>query len=76
MRRTDFEKEQMLSSRANLCGKTATVIAKAFRGELVPENPNDQPASALLERINAEREGAPMPGRWKAKSRRTGGSTG
>ena len=27
------------------------VLAKAFRGELVPQDPNDEPASALLERI-------------------------
>jgi type I restriction enzyme S subunit len=31
------------------------VLAKAFRGELVPQNPNDEPASMLLERIKAER---------------------
>jgi type I restriction enzyme S subunit len=27
------------------------ILAKAFRGELVPQNPNDEPAGALLERI-------------------------
>jgi type I restriction enzyme S subunit len=32
------------------------VLAKAFRGELVPQDPNDEPASVLLERIRAERE--------------------
>lgn len=31
------------------------VLAKAFRGELVPQDPNDEPASVLLERIRAER---------------------
>ncbi|WP_339156755.1 restriction endonuclease subunit S [Sinorhizobium medicae] len=31
------------------------VLAKAFRGDLVPQDPNDEPASILLERINAER---------------------
>ena len=31
------------------------VLAKAFRGELVPQDPNDEPASALLERIRSER---------------------
>lgn len=31
------------------------LLAKAFRGELVPQDPNDEPASVLLERIAAER---------------------
>jgi type I restriction enzyme, S subunit len=31
------------------------VLAKAFRGELVPQDTSDEPASVLLERIRAER---------------------
>jgi type I restriction enzyme S subunit len=31
------------------------ILAKAFRGEIVPQDPNDEPASVLLERIKAER---------------------
>jgi type I restriction enzyme, S subunit len=30
-------------------------LAKAFRGELVPQDPNDEPASALLARIDKQR---------------------
>lgn len=33
-----------------------SILAKAFRGQLVPQDPNDEPASVLLERIRAERE--------------------
>ena len=33
-----------------------SILAKAFRGELVPQYPNDEPAAVLLERIRAERE--------------------
>ena len=35
-----------------------SILAKAFRGELVPQDPTDEPASVLLERIRAEREAA------------------
>lgn len=32
----------------------AQCLNKAFRGELVPQDPNDEPASALLERLRTE----------------------
>ncbi len=32
-----------------------SVLAKAFRGELVHQDPNDEPAEKLLERIMAEK---------------------
>lgn len=32
-----------------------SVLAKAFRGELVPQDPNDEPAEKLLERIKKEK---------------------
>lgn len=34
---------------------TPALLQKAFRGELVPQDPNDEPASVLLERIRAQR---------------------
>ncbi len=33
----------------------AEATERAFRGELVPQSPSDEPASVLLERIRAER---------------------
>jgi len=48
---------------------TQSILAKAFRGELVPQDPNDEPASVLLERIKAQRAAAPKAKRGrKAKA--------
>ncbi|GAA4015292.1 type I restriction-modification system specificity subunit [Deinococcus rubellus] len=49
---------------------TPALLAKAFRGELVPQDPNDEPASVLLERIRAARAMSgdkPKRGRGAAK---------
>ncbi|WP_295942188.1 restriction endonuclease subunit S [uncultured Xanthomonas sp.] len=46
---------------------TQSLLAKAFRGELVPQDPTDEPASALLERIRAQRAAAPKPKRGRKK---------
>ncbi|MBV6504892.1 MAG: Type-1 restriction enzyme EcoKI specificity protein [Syntrophorhabdaceae bacterium] len=43
-------------AKAHVDKLTQSILAKAFRGELVPQDPNDEPAAKLLERIRAERE--------------------
>ena len=35
---------------------TQSILAKAFRGELVPQDPNDEPAEKLLARIRTKNE--------------------
>jgi type I restriction enzyme S subunit len=45
-----------------------TILAKAFQGELVPQDPSDEPASVLLERIGAEREQMLPPKRKRQRS--------
>jgi type I restriction enzyme S subunit len=37
------------------------ILAKAFRGELVPQDANDEPASVLLERVRVERRATAQP---------------
>lgn len=45
-----------------------SVLAKAFKGELVPQDPADEPASALLDRIRAERAAVPKTKRGRKKA--------
>lgn len=46
---------------------TQSLLAKAFRGELVPQDPTDEPASVLLERIRTQRAATPKPKRGRKK---------
>ncbi|MFN9887553.1 MAG: restriction endonuclease subunit S, partial [Pseudanabaena sp.] len=56
-----FEKndrmEQEYQKAAKLCDRLEqATLAKAFRGELVPQDPDDEPASVLLEQVKREKE--------------------
>ncbi|WP_316229996.1 hypothetical protein [Bradyrhizobium sp. SZCCHNR1051] len=48
-------------ARALLDRLEAAILTKAFKVELVPQDPNDEPASVLLERIRAQRAAAAPP---------------
>jgi len=47
-----------------------SILSKAFRGEMAPQDPNDEPASILLERIRQEK--ARAIAKPKAKDKRKG----
>ena len=47
------------------------ILDLAIRGKLVPQDPNDEPASVLLERIKAEKERLIKEGKIKRSKKRT-----
>ncbi|EIU7138262.1 restriction endonuclease subunit S [Pseudomonas aeruginosa] len=56
------------SAKSRIDHLTQSILAKAFRGELVPQDPNDEPASVLLERIQTQRATAPKAKRGRKAS--------
>lgn len=70
----DKIEQQYREVKANLELLDQSILAKAFRGKLVPQDPNDEPASVLLERIRAER--AKREAEAKAAKKSTGKTTG
>lgn len=70
----DEIEQQYQQAKVYLDQLNQSILAKAFRGELVPQDPNDEPASVLLERIRAEREKREAEAKTAKKS--TGKSTG
>lgn len=54
----DALEARYLKAKAYVDKLTESILAKAFRGELVRQDPNDEPASILLERITREANGS------------------
>ncbi|QDX26751.1 hypothetical protein FPZ54_12515 [Sphingomonas suaedae] len=63
--RADRLEAEAARARALIDQLEAAILARAFRGELVPQDPNDEPASVLLDRIRAERAAAPKAKRGR-----------
>lgn len=58
----EYGKEEVLTFVSKVKAK---ILDLAIRGELVPQDPNDEPASVLLERIRAEKEELVKQGKIK-----------
>jgi len=61
----DLASSRCESLRPLVASLTPASLAKAFRGELVPQDPNDEPASELLARIRAAGTEPPAPKRGR-----------
>jgi type I restriction enzyme, S subunit len=63
-----FEQEENIyKSLKQAAAQRQNILRAAFAGQLVPQDPNDEPASVLLERIRAERAAQTKP---KARGRK------
>jgi len=62
---TDNIEEQRVSVTQVIATTKAKILDLAIRGQLVPQNPDDEPASILLERIRAEKEELVKQGKIK-----------
>jgi len=49
----DTLEEKIKAAKKRVDKLTQSILAKAFKGELVPQEPNDEPAEELLERIKS-----------------------
>jgi type I restriction enzyme S subunit len=73
-RATSFTAAEIASMESSLTQLDQSILSKAFRGELVPQDPRDEPASELLarirntrEKLEAEKKAAKKKTRKKAK---------
>jgi hypothetical protein len=64
----------LLESESSLSLLNQSILAKAFRGELVPQDPNDEPASELLARIRREREVSGDRAQGSGRKKKAGGT--
>ncbi|HAS6881742.1 TPA: restriction endonuclease subunit S [Vibrio parahaemolyticus] len=67
----DTIEAQVKKAQARVDNLTQSILAKAFRGELVPQNDDDEPADKLLERIAQARKEAEALAKAAKKAAKT-----
>lgn len=71
MEQISSQEDAIAQSLKQSAAQRQNILRAAFAGQLVPQDPNDEPASVLLERIRAERtERAKQPRPRKAKQQK------
>ena len=63
--------EQISISLEKVNAMDQSILSKAFRGELVPQDPNDEPASEFLKRIKQEKTSLEAGKKKRARRGRT-----
>jgi type I restriction enzyme S subunit len=65
----DRLEERLAISTNQLIRLTPALLAKAFRGELVPQDPSDEPAQKMLERLRTAKSGEPIKATSRGRKR-------
>lgn len=63
----DHVAEQVAQDASRAARLRQSILKQAFEGKLVPQDPNDEPAEVLLERIAAERGQARPKAPWRGR---------
>lgn len=69
---TDQIEARYAKAKAQVHRLTQSILAKAFRGELVPQDPNDEPAAAPLVRLKTTHSATPVAKRRGRPSKTKG----
>jgi type I restriction enzyme S subunit len=73
----DAMNQALLRNSARSAHLKNALLHRAFTGRLVPQNPDDEPASVLLDRIRAERAAQSVkPQRKRRAPAKAGGTAG
>ena len=67
LEKADSQNEAISFSLKQSSAQRQNILKAAFSGQLVPQDPNDEPASVLLERIRAERAARESGGRRRGR---------
>ena len=67
---------RLAKARGQVDKLTPSLLARAFVGQLVPQDPTDEPASVLLDRIRAEHASQSGPSRRNTKRHPRGTQAG
>jgi type I restriction enzyme S subunit len=66
----DNQEDAIVISLKQSASQRKNILKAAFSGELTPQDPDDEPASVLLERIRAEREARVVTGKTRLRKAR------
>jgi type I restriction enzyme S subunit len=75
LEKLQFQNEAIKNSIESISKQKLNILKQAYNGKLVPQDPNDEPAQVLLERIQQQREAEALVKKSSSKKRSTSKKT-